>query len=151
MVLVHAVLTVKDLRANDDRGVALEHRHLDANQSHVPVSEGDHPRGCHPQQLARRSAPYQLPTQDTLAEVDPPFIRLDLVDTEQEWFVIHVEFHKLGVRNVDNRLTGTRETVGILSVMDVPNFMESVDVGSVTERVAAFRRITTHTEITITN
>ena len=31
MVLVHAVLTVKDLRANNDRSVTLEHRHLDAN------------------------------------------------------------------------------------------------------------------------
>ena len=43
VILVHAVLTIEDLRADDDGGIPLEHRHLDAHESHVTVGEGHHP------------------------------------------------------------------------------------------------------------
>ena len=44
MILIHTVLTVKDLRTDDNGSVPLQHRHLNGHESHVTVAVRD--TGC---------------------------------------------------------------------------------------------------------
>ncbi len=149
VVLVLAVLSVQQLRRDDDRGVAVEQGHVEAHHCEMPVLEADHPFGTDLDTFAGGRAPHQLAIRDTRSEVHDAFVLVEVGVAEQQRFVVDVQLEQLGVGHVDDRLAGLGECERVLGVLDRPDLVKAVQKGAVRVGVATLAGICPHADVSV--
>ena len=70
VVLVLAVLAVEQLGGDHDRGVAVEHGHVEGEHREVALGHRDHPGGLDEDLLAGRRAPHEAAAEHAVPEVE---------------------------------------------------------------------------------
>ena len=130
-VVVETILSVDHLGAEHDRRIALHHGQFDFEQRQVPIGEADHATGTQFHPLARRSSPHQVTGQASRAEVKSAFVVVQVGLPKGEGLVVDVDLDELRIGYVHDGLPRTRESEGLLGVLDGPGLVETVDEGAV--------------------
>ena len=117
----------------------------------MTVGEGDHAGEIDEDAFACRGPPLQRATQQAVAEVERTLIVEEVRHRHAQRFVIHINTDGLSIRRVDDGLSHPRQAIGVLSVLNIPGFVESVHIGAVEGRIAAFLRVTAHAQVAVTH
>ena len=92
------------------------------------MDEGDEPRRVDPDGRARRRLPLDVPSQDSVAEVEHALVRQQAAVTHIERLVVDEQADDLPVGDVQDRLPGLGEAVPGLGVGERPQLEERVQV-----------------------
>ena len=97
----------------------------------MPIGEADHAAGTQFHPLARRGSPHQITGQASRTEVKSAFVVIQVGLPKGEGLVVNVDLDELRIGDVHDGLSRARESEGLLSVLDGPGFVETVDEGAV--------------------
>jgi hypothetical protein len=142
-------IVLNELGRDHHGSTLVEHGHLVLDRCDVAVHEGDESTRSDGDPLARRRHPEDLPVQGPGAHVQDALEAVQARPREVEPLVVHVEPDDLRIRQVDDRLPGGREAVGLLAVGDRPRLVEAVHEGPVFMGGMALFEAPPHAEVSV--